>query len=106
MLRKELFLSGGGGSLGPYLECKIGSEIVERTFYNYTGSIEGNRVYMKQFDKSAPYHLMIMVEGSSYDGSTENLERLGESPYSTFDVFTNWYFRIIDFTKNAYANNT
>lgn len=109
MLRKELFLSGGGGGgllSGPYCEWQYGPEIVEGTFYNYTGPVtNGNRVYMEQFDRSASYHLMIMVEGSTFDGSYENLEYLGGSPRATRDVFTNLYFRILDFTKNAFVRN-
>ena len=107
MLRKDLFLSGGGGLLsGPYCEWQYGSEIVEGDFFNYTGPVtNGNRVYMKQFDRSAPYHLMVMVEGSTFDGSYENLEYLGESPRATRDIFTNHYFRILDFTKSAFVRN-
>jgi hypothetical protein len=59
---------------------------------------------MKQFDRSASYHGYIMVEGSTYDGDYENVE-ISATPYSTLDVFTNWYFRIIDFTKNAFLRN-
>ena len=58
---------GGRGLLsGPYCEWQYRAEIVEGTFYNYTGPVtNGNRVYMKQFDRSASYHLMVMVEGGS-----------------------------------------
>lgn len=79
---------------------------MEGTFYNYTGAVtNGNRVYMKQFDRSASYHGYIMVEGTSYDGDYENVEIVGESPYATLDIFSNWYFRIIDFNKNAFLRN-
>lgn len=91
---------------GPYCEWEYGSEIVEGEFLNYTGSVtNGNRVYMKQFDRSASCHLMVMVEGSRFDGSYENLEYLGESPHATRDIFSNHYFRILDFTKNAFVRD-
>lgn len=106
MLKRELFLSGGGLSKGPYCEWQYGSEIVEGTFYNYTGAVtNGNRVYMKQFNRSAPFHLEVMVEGSTFDGSSENLEYLGESPGAARDIFSYHYFRILDFTKNAFVRN-
>lgn len=91
---------------GPYCEWEYGSEVVEGEFLNYTGSVtNGNRVYMKQFDRSASCHLMVMVEGSRFDGSYENLEYLGESPRATRDIFSNHYFRILDFTKNAFVRD-
>lgn len=105
-VKKRIILIRGGGLLsGPYCEYILSPMVVEGGFANYTGSVtNGNRVYMKQFDRSAHYHVWIMIEGteSNFNGTYENLQVVS-APRATRDVFTNMYFRIVDFTKNAFV---